>query len=391
MLGSDTVASFQPPVSGYLFAMRHLHPFDGFKMDQPPPSNSLMSPIFLFSNWRTGGTALAFAFRKSPRFYVYTEPFNPTLRDPGLALNAQTTGWKSKHPSNQFYFTEYAPLLMSGDFFFPEVEKLPYVLGPNDRCDDLHSYLSQLITFAQSNGKAPVFKFEQLEGAAPWIAANFPDGLRIGVTRDPVHQLISWMEQASFGVHDFFMLAHRLIANNVQYFMTDNIAGPSPGDVAAYIKIFDIFRRRIDIQHRDHMHFCLDISPETTETIEAQLGKVAAHKPDQADDWKLVLQEVRDSLHREPDTAATLRRLSDLVTVKGECATLRVAIDEAQDLQARIRELEQRESELRTLRREVEERRAAIDLITASKKWKILSKIWGVFEWKKSGVLRKTL
>ncbi len=360
-------------------------------INQTPPCHPIISPIFLFSNWRTGGTALAFAFRKSPHFYVYTEPFNPTLRDPELALNANTASWTSKHPSNQFYFTEYAPLLRSADFFFPEVEKIPYVLGPDDRCDDLHRYLSQLISFAQSHGKAPVFKFEQLEGAAPWIAANFPDGLRVGVTRNPLHQLISWMEQASFGrAGDFFMLAHRLIENNLEYFMTDHIEVRSQGDVEAFIKIFEVFRRRIDIQHSDHMHFCMDISPETTETIEAQLGKIAVCKCDRLEEWRLVLHEVRNSLQREPDTSATLRRLSDLVAVKHECATLRAVVDEAQAIRARISELDERESLLRALKTELENKSAAIDTITGSTKWKVLSKIWEVFEWSKPYVRRKT-
>jgi len=327
-----------------------------------PSSISRLSPIFLFSNWRNGGTALAMTFRKLHQFYVFTEPFNPTLRNPELALQANTYAWKSKHPAGEFYFSEYAPLFKRPDFFFPKIEDIPYVLGPDDSCDDLYRYLKQLIDFAQEQDKAPVFKFEQLEGSAPWIAANFPGSLRVGVSRDPLHQLISWMEQASLGNNSFFELAHRLIQNNSEYFSSDPIIVSNDGDVEVFKKIFEIFRRRIDIQHHQHMNFCIDIAPETTESKELQLEIIASHDPGRLAEWEHVLREIRLSLHREPEAEVTLRRLSAFVLLKYE----RAALDES--VKVLGQRLDERELSIHKLKEE-------IDKITGSTEFKMLSKV----------------
>ena len=273
---------------------------------------SKLSPIFLFSNWRTGGTALAMSFRELSQFYLYTEPLNPSLKNKKVALNLSTSGWNSKHPPDEIYFSEFKPLLNRPDFFFPNLKNIPYVLGPDDSCDDLFRYISQLINFAHEQGKAPVFKFEQLEGAAPWIANKFPGSLSVGVTRDPLYQLISWMEQLSIGNDSFFKSAHQLIQRNLEYFGSDSIEVKNDGDIDAFKKIFDVFRQRIDIQHSQHMNFCIDIAPETTESKKSQLEIIAKHDAGRLIEWEQVLRKVRLSIPRSMEAENALSRLSKI-------------------------------------------------------------------------------
>lgn len=282
---------------------------------------SPLAPIFLFSNWRTAGTALAFTFRKHDSFYVFTEPLNPTLRNAGDALAATTTSWKSKHPMGEHYFTEYAPLLSDHNFKFPDVEKIPYVLEAGDSQEDLMQYLTSLIAYAHSQNKIPVFKLEQAEGSVGWIQANFPDSLSVGVTRKADYQFISWLEQATFGNGSlFFGAAHQIIEKNLEFFESDHIELTGQYDIDAYQKIFDIFKRKVDSQHSLFMDFCVDISPESEESLSDQLVKVKAQDSGRLELWRYVLSKVHDSLIRESDSDITIKRLKNHVRALAECS-----------------------------------------------------------------------
>ena len=289
-----------------------------------------LAPIFLFSNWRTGGTALAFSFRKLAECYVYTEPFNPTLRDPSVALNARTSSWKSKHPPNEYYFKEYEPLLMnpSSGFKLPEVESLPYVLGVTDEHEELKRYLSLLISYAHSLNKVPVFKFEQLEGSAGWVKANFPDSVCVGISRDRKHQYISWLEQSTFGNGSlFFGLACAIINKNLSFFECGPISICGQYDVQAFRKIFDVFKKRVVEQHEKIMDFCIDISPETLETVDQQLERVALSDSNRLHLWRDSLQNVRDTCKKIDSTQLTIERLEGHLTTLAERDELRGRLD----------------------------------------------------------------
>lgn len=282
---------------------------------------SLLAPVFLFSNWRTGGTALAFTFRKHDGFYVFTEPLNPTLRNAADALAATTSSWKSKHPQSEYYFTEYEPILSDDSFRFPDVENIPYVLESGDSQEDLLKYFTSLISYAHSINKIPVFKLEQAEGSAGWIKANFPEALCVGVTRKAECQFISWLEQATFGNDSlFFGAAHRIIENNLEFFESEPIALTGRYDIDAYQKIFDLFKRKIDSQHSLFMDFCVDISPESEESLNVQLAKVEEHDFSRLELWQYVLSKVHDSLVREPANQVAIRRLKSHIRALDECA-----------------------------------------------------------------------
>jgi len=270
---------------------------------------STLAPIFLFSNWRTAGTALAFSFRKSNEFYVFTEPLNPTLRNADMALAISTTSWESKHPSGEYYFIEYAPFFSDDSLKFPEVENIPYVLNEFDMQEDLKAYFTRLISYAHSIHKIPVFKLEQSEGSAAWIRVNFPNSLYVGITRKADYQFISWLEQASFGNPLFFTLACQIINKNYKFFETDPIQQTGQYDIFAYQKIFDVFKRNIDIQHKLYMDFCIDISPESQESLSEQITKVNSHDAGRVEMWQHVLSKVKDSLLNETETEVMIKRL----------------------------------------------------------------------------------
>lgn len=340
--------------------------------DSVPPT----TPIFLFSNWRTGGTALAFSFRAVSAFYVYTEPFNPTLRASDLARKANTSDWRSKHPPNQSYFKEYEPLFQLKEFNFPEVETIPYVLGPSDDQTDVKNYLSVLISFAQNKGLTPVFKFEMMEGAATWIAQTFPTGLRVGLSRDRTTQLISWMEQASFGNHLFFRKAHELIERNLGYFDVDTIQSFVEGDIDLYFTIFDLFKNRLDEVHRRHMHFCLDISPESRHGIPSHLELISEHDPDRLALWEEVLTHLRASLHRQPGHEVALARLTTIVRLQAELGGLsqRIADQDAQIQRQRLQFTEQ-SKRVDDLRSALTDRERQVDAIVESRTFSLISKL----------------
>jgi hypothetical protein len=339
---------------------------------------SLLAPIFLFSNWRTGGTALILTFRKHDNCYIYTEPLNPTLRSADVALAATTSSWKSKHPQNEYYFTEYEPILSDDSFRFPDVEKIPYILEADDSQEDLLKYFTSLISYAHSINKIPVFKLEQAEGSADWIKANFPDALCVGVTRKAEYQFISWLEQTTFGNNLFFGLAHRIIENNLEFFESEPIALNGRYDTDVYKKIFDIFKRKIDFQHSLYMDFCVDISPESEESLHDQLAKVEEHDFGRFELWKYVLSRIHDSLIRESDSDITIKRLINHIGDLAESSLIQDRLNNTindyqrtvSDQIVKINELNQRVNELnqqieaaplmrirKLLRRQISERR----------------------------------
>jgi len=284
---------------------------------------SPLAPIFLFSNWRTSGTALAFTFRKHDAFYVFTEPLNPTLKNSNEALEVTTSSWKSKHPDGEYYFTEYAPILSEIRLKFPEIEKIPYVLEAGDIQKDLKDYFAFLISYAHSLNKIPVFKLEQAEGSAAWIKTNFPDSLLVGVTRNADYQFISWLEQATFGNSSlFFGAAHNIIEKNLDFFDATSFSENGPYDIEAYENIFNLFKRKIDYQHSLFMNFCIDISPETEESLNVQLDKVIAQDFGRLELWRYVLSKVHDSLVKELDKDVTIKRLKNHLKSLAECSAV---------------------------------------------------------------------
>lgn len=273
---------------------------------------SRLAPIFLFTNWRTGGTALAFTFRKLEQCYVYTEPLNPTLRTPQIALDANTSSWNSKHPANEHYFTEYEPLFNNPDWddIFPNVEELPYVIPADAPQEPLKKYLLRLISYAQNAGKIPIFKFEQMEGGAEWIKHNFPDATLVGLTRAPENKYISWLEQATYGNPSIFYRTLHIINKNIEYFDTGNIYALGDYDTRSFQIIFSIFDKKIREVHSATMDFCINIAPESQEAYDEQVSKALNFDPTRADIWCFVLEKVHEGLIQKSINTTSINRLT---------------------------------------------------------------------------------
>jgi Zn-dependent oligopeptidase len=92
------------------------------------------------------------------------------------------------------------------------------------------------------------------------------------------------------------MLASDIINRNLYFFQADEpILFSNKFDVSAFRKVFDIFQKKIEEQQQLYMDFCIDISPQSLETVHEQLEKVQSKDPGRVALWGHVLQSVRDS------------------------------------------------------------------------------------------------
>lgn len=170
-------------------------------------------PIFIYSGWRTGGSALAFHFRAQNDCVLFYDPLNRALENPKEATFVDTNSWKSNHPKNQNYFEEYSEYITDDNKLpkFPNLDK--FTLLPNDATWDqtLYEYINHLVLSCSTKGKIPVFKFEQLEGRVNQLKNWFPNSVHIGLERDSEYQFLSFLEQATFGSFGFFSSAMKFI------------------------------------------------------------------------------------------------------------------------------------------------------------------------------------
>jgi hypothetical protein len=57
------------------------------------------------------------------------------------------------------------------------------------------------------------------------------------------------------------------------------------------------------------MDFCIDISPESQESLSEQITKVNSHDAGRVEMWQHVLSKVKDSLLNETETEVMIKRL----------------------------------------------------------------------------------
>ncbi len=162
--------------------------------------------IFVHSSWRTGSTYIWSCFRKSPRTVAYYEIFNEilgTLTKPQLA-EMEPASWRSKHPPGSPYLLEFLPLMQDEtgvDGFDPEMSYRRFI--PADGCkgpvsEREVSYVSRLISHAESQKRIPVLTTSRSLGRVRGLKAAFP-GLHVVLYRNSFQQWCSFTDQAFHG------------------------------------------------------------------------------------------------------------------------------------------------------------------------------------------------
>ena len=224
--------------------------------------------LFLYTSYRTGGTAFASAFNTDPTSMLFIDPLNAALSDLESARAASSNDWHSNHPANLKYFENYLPLFEQRAMdSFPNLSEFRYRNSSAEFKNQLVQYLGDLSNAALIQGKLPVFKLEQLKGHVNLLRKNFPEALHIGLIRNPNDQFRSWLEQSALGNNFFFENALSLINQDTDFFK------PSPGLSKANPKdVFETFYSRL-VTLRSELDFTHNLFEESSGDL---LGKVTS-------------------------------------------------------------------------------------------------------------------
>lgn len=175
-------------------------------------------PIFLHAGFRTGGTALAFAFRESRDVMMFYDPLSPALEL--KSLNFGPSDWASNHPLIGNYFEEYVGILDDYLRIVPSIYKVRFDYEGRKSNRTFISMIDFLIATAEKKNCQAVFKFETSEGRILALKNEYPTSLHIGLVRDLKQQERSWMQMAERGEYGFYHAAWKLIALNPEIFGT---------------------------------------------------------------------------------------------------------------------------------------------------------------------------
>jgi hypothetical protein len=215
-------------------------------------------PIFLYTSWRTGGTALALALKKDN--LLFYDPLNPSLLQFQSAKDISSDSWSSNHPSGFNYFEEYVAPFSDGKLdYFPDLKNYKFRNSSETFQNELVGYLSRLLEHADSNNKTAVFKFEQLEGHVDVLKRKFPQAIHIALIRDLNDQYNSWSEQLALGNSYFFDVALNLIDGDPEFFKEKRRI-----DKPSHEEIFDIYQTNL-LTLRSEFDATLDIYKDSKE------------------------------------------------------------------------------------------------------------------------------
>jgi hypothetical protein len=192
-----------------------------------------VAPIFLYTSWRTGGTALAAAFKNLDSAMLFYDPLNPILESLDSSQEVNSSSWTSNHPSGFTYFEQYLPLFKNGKIAqFPNLTNFTFRNSSKHFQAELVTYIQSLVDLATSDGRVAVFKFEQLEGHVSILRSSFPESLHLGVARNPELQYESWLEQLALGNSHFFRSAQDLIEGDLEFFKPKfQMESPNPNEI----------------------------------------------------------------------------------------------------------------------------------------------------------------
>ena len=225
--------------------------------------------IFLYTSYRTGGTALLSAFNADSTYLTFYDPLNGHLSRLESARDANSVNWNSNHPADIKYFENYLPLFEQGTMnLFPNLSEFRFRNSSVEFKDHLVQYLGALTDVALAQGKLPVFKLEQLEGHVNLLRENFPEALHVGLIRNPNDQFQSWLEQLVLGNSWFFDNAFSLINRDADFFK------PMPGLSEANPKdIFETFHSRL-VTLRSELDFTYNLFEDSFGDL---LGKITSN------------------------------------------------------------------------------------------------------------------
>lgn len=330
-------------------------------------SKADLAPIFLHTSWRTGGTALAFAFREQEECTLFYEPINVVLQNPEKAFLASPERWNSRHPASTPYFSEFKPFVSQDNVItnLPDLSLFTFEYPSQEWQAGLSKYLHMLVDNAQRERKIPVFKFTNLEGHLEFLRSEFPSATNIAINRGRDEQLLSWFSQAANGNYEFFKAGWRTIdAEGAMPFVGTMRANPlSDEDISNLIRDFNRYRDLID-----HFHFQMDIviniSPEATLDPSALLEFVEKHHPSQLHIWVSALGNLKNE---RPGVLASNERLQ-----KSYIRSIKLS----REIELKDREIERKNREIKNLEEKYER-------VINSSSWKMTQ------PWRKFGSVLK--
>lgn len=169
-------------------------------------------PIFLHAGFRTGGTALAFAFRELSNYRMFYDPLSTLLE--ARKLDYEPNSWNSNHPNSYPYFKEYKEFIDEYLNLVPSMHKLRFDFSGTITNKIFFEAISYLISQTERESKQAVFKFETSEGRIAALRDEFPNGIHIGLIRNAEDQQDSWDRMRREGEYGFYYSAWKLIASN---------------------------------------------------------------------------------------------------------------------------------------------------------------------------------
>jgi len=181
-----------------------------FSMKEKNTCERTFQPIFIHSSFRTGSTWLWSKFRNNPNCYCYYEIFNESLSTIDFKSIMQSpSDWNSHHPAGAPYFSEFSPLLQSGEGvagFDADMAYTEFFLSSDDdeyRVARTKAYLVSLADLARSNGKIPVMSCTRSLARVKLIREAL-GGTQILLKRNLLNQWLSYSNQNFNGNGYFF-------------------------------------------------------------------------------------------------------------------------------------------------------------------------------------------
>ncbi|HUW87358.1 MAG TPA: hypothetical protein VMW30_03145 [Candidatus Paceibacterota bacterium] len=335
---------------------------------RPLTSEAELAPIFLHTGWRTGGTALSFAFREQPECTLFYEPINIALRNPEKAFLASPGKWDSRHPSSAPYFNEFKKFLTEEGSIqnFPNLDLFAFDSPSPEWRYELARYLHMLVDHAQQEGKIPVFKFTNLEGHVDFLRSEFPSSTNIAVGRGRQDQLLSWFSQAANRNYEFFKAGSKMIGTDqANAFIGKLKLKPlTNDDIASLVQDFNQYRDLVDDFHKK-MDAVIDISPEVTFDPKGVLEFVAKNHSPQLAIWNIALDYLIKSRVPISEEDDRLQRAYIQTILKD-------------------REIDLKESELALKNREIANLQAQHQRLISSRSWRITAPLRRI-----TGLLKK--
>lgn len=177
--------------------------------------------VFLHTGWRTRGTWIWDALRRTPGTMAFYEPLHEALAGltPAEIDRNAPDAWASGHPRGAPYFREYAALLTRAPGvpgFLPRFAYHDHFPDPRAPDGALAAWLHGLLEEARCADALPVLKFCRSQGRVAWMRRRFPGALHLVVLRHPMAQFASARAQWALGNPYFVVTPLMVLAANAE-------------------------------------------------------------------------------------------------------------------------------------------------------------------------------